>query len=131
MSVNFSYKRGFSSIQVTWLLSMTLCLMRATGVLAAQVPQVVLTVPTVGTVVQSVETDYSRRAGVQNFFEEQTPTPLSGFQPVLSSPTQLPTNPVQITPQDLAVSATRGVLVVLGGMSIVGIYIGIRALFRR
>lgn len=63
----------------------------------------------------------------------QTPaaTTQAGLEQGLASPTGLPTNPAMLTPQQLAVSAERGVLLVLGAVLAACLYLGARALLRR
>jgi hypothetical protein len=60
-----------------------------------------------------------------------TPTFLSEYQAVSVSPTPLPTNPVQITVQDLQKGAFQGVAVVIIALAAGGFYVGIRFLYRR
>jgi hypothetical protein len=60
-----------------------------------------------------------------------TPSLPSEFQAASVSPTPLPTNPVQITVQDLQKGAFQGVAVVMVALAAGGVYSGFRFLFRR
>jgi hypothetical protein len=64
-----------------------------------------------------------------------TPTPTStpppDFVARAANPTPLPTNPAQLTSQDLRVSAWQGVAAVMGLLLAAGVYLGLRWLARR
>jgi hypothetical protein len=60
-----------------------------------------------------------------------TKTPLADFRVTVSTPTPLPTNPVELTGQDLKSSAFFGAVLVFGALVIAGVYWGIRLVIRR
>jgi hypothetical protein len=60
-----------------------------------------------------------------------THTPLPDFEFVEADPTPLPTNPAVITQRDLQASLMQGALVVAGAFGLVGLYLALRAAFRR
>ncbi len=60
-----------------------------------------------------------------------TATPLPDFQPAAVQVTPLPTNPAQLTEQDLRQSALTGVGIVAGAFVLLGIYIGLRSIGRK
>lgn len=60
-----------------------------------------------------------------------TATSLPDFQVNPRTPSPLPTNPAQLTSLDLQHSVLRGMLAVVGGLILAGIYIGLRAVSRR
>lgn len=66
-------------------------------------------------------------------FETPTPTatPLPDFQVTPRIPEPAPTNPVQVTGEDLQSSALRGAAVIFGALLVAGIYLGLRLLGRR
>lgn len=59
-----------------------------------------------------------------------TSTP-AAYQPAARTPVPLPTNPAQLTVQDLRTSAAQGIAVVLGAALAAGVYLGARSVFRR
>jgi hypothetical protein len=58
-------------------------------------------------------------------------TPLPDFQVRALTPMPLPTNPAEVTGQNLQLSALRGVAYVVGAMLVAGVYLGLRALLQR
>jgi hypothetical protein len=60
-----------------------------------------------------------------------TASPLPDFRVTAHTPTPLPTNPAELTSQDLQSSALRGVGYVVGAMLVAGVYWGLRSLLRR
>jgi hypothetical protein len=60
-----------------------------------------------------------------------TATPRPDFQVQTLEATPLPTNPAQVTIQDLQASALRGVLAVFCALLVGALYLGVRALTRR
>ena len=70
-------------------------------------------------------------AGLMQPSETPTPSSLAGFDQGVASPTELPTNPAQITVQQLKSGAGWGILWVFGAMLVAGIYLGARTLLRR
>jgi hypothetical protein len=66
---------------------------------------------------------------------QETPTPTAtprpDFQVKTLEVTPLPTNPAQLTPLAMQASALRGVMAVLGALLAAGLYVGLRAVFRR
>lgn len=60
-----------------------------------------------------------------------TRTPLPDFELMEAGPTPLPTNPAVITQRDLQASLMQGALVATGVFGLVGLYLALRAAFRR
>ena len=110
-----SFLRHLNIWLLACLLGIGFCLLAGTSHAAAQ-----------------AEKDASRaRLDLVNMSETPAPTALAGFDPRPASPTGLPTNPAQITGQQLKTAAGEGVLVVIGAALVAGIYFGARAALRR
>jgi hypothetical protein len=62
---------------------------------------------------------------------KSTQTSLPDFQVTSLTPTPLPTNPAEVTGQNLQSSALRGVAYVVGALLVAGIYWGLRLVLRR
>jgi hypothetical protein len=60
-----------------------------------------------------------------------TQTPLADFQVTGATPVPLPTNPAELTSQNLQESALKGVMVVFAALAVAGVYLGIQAIIRR
>lgn len=77
-----------------------------------------------------VETSTPDPRALQQATSTPTQTPLPDYQPRSSTPTPLPTNPAELTGQDLRTSALRGVGIVFASLLAAGLYLAIRFLFR-
>ncbi|MBE0697102.1 MAG: hypothetical protein IH586_09275, partial [Anaerolineaceae bacterium] len=62
---------------------------------------------------------------------DPTETSLPDFQVTSLTPTPLPTNPAEVTGQNLQSSALRGVAYVIGALLVAGVYGGLRLMRRR
>ncbi len=63
--------------------------------------------------------------------ETPTATPLPQFQPSLQTPLLQPPNPIEINTGDLQSSITRGALIGVGFLLVVGLYLGLKYLMKR
>ena len=63
--------------------------------------------------------------------ETPTATALPQFQPSLQTPLVQPTNSIEINAGDVQASVTRGVLIGVGCLLVVGLYLGLKYLIKR